>query len=278
MRRLSTLLVFAKAALALAIAGYLGACALLYVFQARFLFPGAFMPLPPGIELEGRALGLEPVLLKTSDGESLHLLHRAPEPGRTVVLVFHGNASYPEDYGFLYGGWIVEGHGVVAPVARGYPRSTGAPQGEDMLADALAIRDWIAETYPENPVVVFGQSVGTGPAVHVAAHRAVAGVVLISPFTSMLSLVKEKVSWIPARLLLASPFRSDLEVERVKAPVLIFHGDRDMLIPIEHGRALAALVKAHVTFETIPDAGHAEGLFALEMRQKIEAFLARNSP
>jgi uncharacterized protein len=147
-----------------------------------------------------------------------------------------------------------------------------------MLGDALAIRDWVAETYPDNPVIVFGQSLGTGPAVHIAAHREVAGVILISPFTSLLALAQEKIPWIPAHLLLASPFRSDLDATRIKARVLIFHGDRDTLIPIEHGRALAALMRAPVTFEVVSGAGHAEGLFAAEMQEKIAAFLASASP
>jgi uncharacterized protein len=271
---LSSLIVFAKFALVIAVAVYLGMCALLYLIQARLLFPGAFMPVPPGIEIKGRELGLEPILLETRDGESLHLLHRSPAPGRPVVLVFHGNASYPEDYGFLYLDWLVEGYGIVAPVARGYPRSSGAPQGEDMLADALEIFDWIAKTHPANPVVVLGQSLGTGQAIHVAARREVRGAILISPFLSMLSLVQERVAWVPAGLLLASPFRSDLEAGNVRAPVLIFHGGRDSLIPIAQGRALARLMKAPVAFEEIPEAGHAEGLFGHHMRQKILSFLA----
>lgn len=275
---MSTWVLFAKAAVAITLAGYIGACLLLYIFQARFLFPGAFVPLPAGIEAEGRVLGLLPFALGTTDGESLHLLHRAPAPGRPVIVVFHGNASYPEDYGFLYPGWIGDGYGIVAPVARGYPRSSGAPGGEAMLADALAIRDWIADTYPDSPVVVFGQSLGTGLAVHVAAYREVAGVILISPFTSMLALVQEKVPWAPVRLLLASPFRGDLDAARIKAPVLIFHGERDALIPIANGRALAALITAPVTFETVSGAGHAEGLFTVAMQEKIATFLAGISP
>ena len=275
---MSTVFFLVKAGLTFAVAGYLGLCALLYVLQARFLFPGAFTPLPPGIEARGLALGLQPFRLAVPDGESIYLLHRAPAPGQPVILVFHGNASYPEDYGFLYGRWIAAGYGIVAPAARGYPRSSGAAQGEAMLTDALAIRDWIGKTYPDHAVFVFGQSLGTAPAVHVAAYREVAGAILVSPFASMLALVAERMPWIPARLLLASPFRSDRVIALVKAPILIFHGDRDTLIPIKHGRALAALAKAPVTFETIAGAGHADGLFSTPMIEQTASFLAEHSP
>lgn len=275
---MSTVLFFVKAAAIMAIAGYLGACGLLYAFQARLLFPGAFMPLPPGIEDEARKLGLVPADLSVADGTSIRILHRAPEPGHPVVLIFHGNASYPEDYGFLVAEWAVAGFGFVAPVARGYPRSGGNPQGPGMLADALAVRDWITATYPDHPVFVIGQSLGTGPAVHVAAHREVAGAILISPFMSMLSLVRDKMPWIPAGLLLTSPFRSDLDIGRVTAPVLILHGDQDTLIPVAQARTLATLAKAPVTFETIPGAGHAQGLFGVRMIEQMTDFITDNSP
>lgn len=270
---ISMLLSFAKAILAVAVALYLIACGLLYVFQGRFLFPGAYMPLPDGIESYGRRMGFEPVDIKAADGTALHLLNRAPQPGKAVILVFHGNASYPESYGFLYADWMAGGHGIVAPVARGYPRSPGAIDGEIMLADALAIRDWIAATYPDNPVIVFGQSLGTGPAVHVAARRDVAGLILVSPFLSMLALVGEKLPWLPARLLLASPFRSDLEIGKVTAPIAIFHGDQDTLIPPAHGEALAKLAKSDVAFHLVPGAGHNDGLFSRNVIVGLESFI-----
>ena len=197
--------------------------------------------------------------------------------GKPVILVFHGNASFPESYGFLYEGWIAAGYGIVAPVARGYPRSPGVANGETMLADALEIRDWIAATYPGRPVVVFGQSLGTGPAVHVAARRDVAAAILVSPFLSMLSLVGEKMPWLPSRLLLSSPFRSDLEIGRATAPIAIFHGDRDTLIPIAHGEALAKLARSAVTFRTVAGAGHNDGLFDPGMVGEIDAFIDANT-
>ncbi len=147
-----------------------------------------------------------------------------------------------------------------------------------MLCDALAVRDWIDLNYPGHPVVVFGQSLGTGPAVHVAARRATAGLILVSPFLSMASLVTERVPWLPTTLLLNSPFRSDQAMASITAPIIVFHGDRDTLIPITQGRQLAALARGPVAFDTINAAGHAEGLFESEMIDRIEYFLSTISP
>jgi alpha-beta hydrolase superfamily lysophospholipase len=205
------------------------------------------------------------------------MLQRGPQPGKPVVITFHGNGSYPESYGFLYAGWISQGYGVVAPAARGYPRSSGAADGEMMLADGLDVYDWVVKTYPGQPVIVFGQSLGTSPALHVAAHRKVAGAVLVSPFKSMLSLVQEKIPYLPISLLLKSPFRSDLDIGAVTAPIIIFHGDRDTLVPIASAKALVALTKTAVAFEVITGAGHNDGLFSPGMVDKIADFIEATS-
>jgi alpha-beta hydrolase superfamily lysophospholipase len=270
---MSVIYLLVKIAAGLAVAAYLAICLLLYANQARFLFPGAYMPLPPELDGFASRAGLETLKIKAGDGAELFLLKHASLPGKPIVITFHGNGSYPESYGFLYAGWISQGYGVIAPAARGYPRSSGAADGEMMQADALSIYDWVAKTYPGHPVIVFGQSLGTSPAIHVAAKREVAGAVLVSPFHSMLSLVQEKIPYLPISLLLKSPFRTDLDIGAVTAPVIVFHGDRDTLVPIASARALVALAKAEVTFEAIAGAGHNEGLFSPDMVDGIAGFI-----
>jgi predicted acyl esterase len=172
---------------------YLAASFYLYANQGRFLFPGAYDSLPAHVEDFSANYGTQSVEITTSDGIKIFAFASPPQPGKPIVILFHGNASYPESYGFLYVGWMAGGYGIVAPAARGYPRSSGEADGEKMLADALEIFDWARRTYPDHPIVTFGQSLGTAPAIHVAANRPVAGVVLVSPFKSMLSLVRSKL-------------------------------------------------------------------------------------
>lgn len=274
---MSVIYLLVKIAAGLAVAAYLVVALLLYVNQARFLFPGAYMPLPAELDGFASSAGLETRKIKAGDGVELFLIEHAPQPGKPIVITFHGNGSYPESYSFLYAGWISRGYGVIAPAARGYPRSGGAADGELMLADALSVYDWVAKTYPGHPVVVFGQSLGTSPAIHVAAHRDVTGAVLVSPFRSMLSLVQEKIPYLPISLLLKSPFRTDLDIGAVTAPIIIFHGDRDTLVPIASAKALATLIKTDVAFEVIAGAGHNDGLFAPGMVDKIADFIEATS-
>lgn len=270
---MTTVYLLLRIILAIAISAYLAACIYLYFTQARVLFPGAFMPFPAELEGLGTSIGLEAVTITASDGEKLFAFRHTPADGKPIVILFHGNASYPEAYDFLYSDWIAEGYGIVAPAARGYPRSTGLPEGEKMLADALDIYDWAAKAYPGHPVFVVGQSLGSAPAVHLAAHRPVAGVVLISAFKSMQSLAASKLPYMPTTLLLKSPFRSDLDIPKVTAPILFLHGEMDALVPIASARELAALAKASVQFEVIHGAGHAAGLLTPTLIDAINRFL-----
>jgi hypothetical protein len=264
---------FIRIVTGIALCLYVGICCFLYFSQARFLFPGAFMPYPAELAGLGSRLGLTDATIQADDGTVLFSLQRPPAEGKPVVILFHGNASYPESYGFLYAGWIAAGYGIVAPAARGYPRSGGDAAGETMLSDALVIYDWTAKAFPGHPIYLLGQSMGSAPALHVAAHRSVAGVVLVSPFRSMLALVASKFPYLPAGWLLRSPFRSDLDMPRITAPVLIMHGGDDTLVPLSSARELAALAKTKVEFEVIVGAGHALGLFQPEMIDRIDRFL-----
>jgi uncharacterized protein len=274
---MTVIYLLAKLAAGLAVAAYLGVCLFLYANQGKFLFPGAYAPFPPELDGFASSAGMKAHKIKAGDDVELFLIRHAPQPDKPVVITFHGNGSYPESYGFLYAGWISRGYGIIAPAARGYPRSAGAADGEMMQADALAIHDWAAQTYAGHPVIVFGQSLGTSPAIHIAAHRKVAGAILVSPFKSMLSLVQEKIPYLPIALLLKSPFRTDLDIGAVTAPVIVFHGDRDTLVPIASARALAALAKADVTFHAIAGAGHNDGLFSPDMVDQITDFIKASS-
>lgn len=110
---------FIRTVAGVAICLYAGICCYLYISQARFLFPGAFMPYPPELAGLGSRLGLTDATIQADDGTALFALQRRPADGKPIVILFHGNASYPEAYGSLYSGWIAAGYGIVAPAARG---------------------------------------------------------------------------------------------------------------------------------------------------------------
>jgi pimeloyl-ACP methyl ester carboxylesterase len=254
---------------------YAAVVSILWAVQDRFIYPGVYQSLPSWVE-KSRPLSVNRVTVPVEDGIDLAVLYRAPAPGKPTIIVFHGNAGYPEDYGFLYKSWAVSGYGIVAPVYRGYPRSTGDISADGILRDALAIYDWSSRRHPTSTHLVFGQSLGTASAIHVAATRSVKGVVLVSPFKSMLAVVSGKFPYVPVSLTLRSPLRNDLEMGKIDAPVIIFHGDRDALVPLSSSQALASLAPVAPHLVIVKNAGHVEGLFGGVMVKAINRFIVDN--
>ena len=256
---------------------YLAAFVALWCLQERFIYPGAYHSLPSWIHQSPPA-SLERVTIPVGDRVDLAALYRRPAPGQPTILVFHGNGGFPEDYGFLYKSWANSGYGIVAPVYRGYPRSTGTVSADGILRDALSVYDWVIAREPSSPIIVFGQSLGSASAVKVAAERQdVEALVLVSPFLSMESVISAKFPFMPVHLALRSPLRNDLEMPKVKAPTIVFHGDADTLVPVESGQALAALAPSPPRFIRLKNAGHIEGLFGGVMVRAMNRFILEHA-
>ncbi|CAD6192466.1 unnamed protein product [Caenorhabditis auriculariae] len=138
----------------------------------------------------------------------------------------------------------------------GYGYSTGSPCEKNIYADVRAVYQHIREKRPEMKIVLMGFSIGTTAAVDLASSNpdGLAGVILVAPFTSGLRLMSskptKKKSWC------VDSFRSYDKVNKINARVLICHGDKDEVIPIEHGMALHQRLKNPVTVSIIHGANH----------------------
>src|SRR5262249_37076864 len=93
-------------------------------------------------------------------------------------------------------------------------------------------------------------------AVALAAEKPVARVVLESPFTSIADVASSIYWFLPVRWLIKDPYRSDLRIAKVTAPVLVLHGERDNVVPIALGERLYELINAPKLFVRFPAAGH----------------------
>ena len=221
----------------------------LFLSQDSMIFPAPGGPAPRGSD----DLTLESI--DTPDGERLAALWHAPELGEATVLFLHGNAAAIAHLAPFAREFMDEGYGFLVPAWRGYPGSTGEPSERGLLIDAEAAFDWAAAR-TNGPVVVYGESLGSGPAVHLAGVRAPAALVLEAPYDSVLAVSAARFPFVPVAPLLRHPFRSDERIGSVRAPILIVHGDRDQIIPISHGRALHAVAPEGAQFHEVPGASH----------------------
>jgi len=151
------------------------------------------------------------------------------------VLYAHGNA---EDLGQLVP-YLEElrrtGFAVLAFDYRGYGMSTGSPpSAKGATSDMEAVYRHAVKTLaiPPSRIVLYGRSVGSGPATDLASRVPIGGLVLESAFVSAFRVLT-RVSLLPF-----DRFHNLRHIRRVRAPVLVIHGTADEVIPVSHGRLL----------------------------------------
>ena len=129
------------------------------------------------------------------------------------------------------------GFGVLYLNNRGYGGSGGRPTEEDNVADAIAAYDHlIGLGVPATRIAAYGELLGSGQAVRLAAARPLAGIVLEAPLTSTIDVARRTYFWLPIRLLITDKYDNERNIRSVTAPVLILHGEQDGVIPVEMGR------------------------------------------
>lgn len=194
------------------------------------------------------------------DSPTGHRLHgvrvvppRGPEPTRAIVYL-HGNAGSVRSWGFVGSELAAFGYVVYVVDYAGFGKSTGSLTEASLLKDVEAVYDTVAASHDD--VVVFGRSVGSGPAVHLAATRRPRLLVLETPYASFTDLAKRLVPLAPSWLL-AFTLRSDLWLKEVRCPVHVFHGTDDEVIPLASARLLVASTPLPPgSSVTIVDGGH----------------------
>jgi pimeloyl-ACP methyl ester carboxylesterase len=189
-------------------------------------------------------------------GARLNALHlRLPDPDG-VVIFLHGNAGNLETWFTAAPLFRDANFDLFMPDYRGFGKSTGRIAGQPQLeADLRAAWAAVAPLYPANKRrVIYGRSLGTGLAALLAAEVQPDLTVLVSPYRSMAALAAEHYPWVPT-VLLRYPLRTDRALARVKTPVLLFHGDRDTLIPPAHSERLREGLP-NATLVPVVGAGH----------------------
>ncbi|WP_041958581.1 alpha/beta hydrolase [Sulfurospirillum arsenophilum] len=205
---------------------YLVAMGYLYFTQNDQLFPAKL------IEKEAKVSGenIESLSLYVKENVILDgVLRKDQESDAGLILYFGGNAD--DATRFVLHVKELHGYDIVTFNYRGYVGSTGEPSEEALFEDALKIYDTYAKG---RKVVVIGRSLGTGVATYLASKRVVDGLVLLTPYDSILSLAKLKYPFFPIDLLLKNKFESINYLPFVKAKIAVVEVENDATIPRYH--------------------------------------------
>jgi uncharacterized protein len=194
-------------------------------------------------------------------GACLRALYLPSTAATHVILMHHGQCGNINSHLPLSSFLLQPENSVFIYDYSGFGKSEGSPNIKGMMDDARAAYKCLVQKLGIDPkrIVNFGGSLGTGPAALVAAEQPCAGLVLLSPYSSLKSAAKETFSFLniyPDFLLTDSDFDTPTNVSRLNKPVLICHGADDPLIRIHHGDEVYAAAHDPKTYLRTSTGGH----------------------
>ena len=210
-----------------------------YIFQRNLLYH------PSENNYSGDKLDVSIIKVKIITQDDIELLswyHNKDIDKYKTILFLHGNAGSLENrihkinhlkdmnVNFLLVAW------------RGFSGNKGKPTEKGLYEDARSAVAWLkSKGVKENNIIIYGESLGTGVATEIAQNRNFAGIILESPFTSMIDSGKDKYPYLPVRLLLKDKYESDKKIKNINRPILIMHGKVDNIVPFHMGKRIYVL-------------------------------------
>ena len=253
--------------------------AAMYMLQRSVMyFPARTLPTPA----QAGVPDMDVVTLSTDDGLELKAWFRPPEGSgettRPTVVYFHGNGGGIAIRGARARPYLDRGFGMLLVEYRGYSENPGSPNEEGLYADGRAALAFVqSEGLSLDRIVLLGESLGSGVAVQLATEFDIGALVLEAPFTSTVDVAAGAYWFLPVRWLLKDRFDSISKIGRVRAPVLMVHGERDRIVPTRLGRRLFAAANDPKEAVYLPQAGHND-LPAHGGTQAVIDFLGRQFP
>jgi hypothetical protein len=187
-----------------------------------------------------------------TNGVKIAAVVRGPEKGKSAIIYCHGNAEDITSSSDFFDMFALDGYTVAAVDYPGYGLSDGKPDEAGCYRNVHRLYDWLVETRdfaPEN-IAVIGFSIGTGPAVELAATRKVGALILEAAYLSAPRIMTGR------RVLFIDPFPNIERIEKINCPLLSIHGTADSIIPFSHGKRLFAIAKEPKQFVSVEGADH----------------------
>ena len=171
-----------------------------------------------------------------------------------LVFYNHGNADHVQRWGKYAKDFTENGYDVFFYDYRGFGKSTGDFTEKEILNDALLVFDKISPLYNGKKVIIYGRSLGTGVATFVAKNRIADALILETPYFNLADVGKSWLPFVPFEKILKYDFPSNIWINDVKMPIVIFHGTSDYVVPYSSGKKLAASVACKLI--TIENGSH----------------------
>ena len=215
---------------------YASVLIVLFIFQRNLMYhPNENNYFGDKLEVE-----IEKVNITTSDNINLlGWFHNKDLKKFKTIVYFHGNAGKLDnriyklnyfknmDVNFLIIAW------------RGFSGNKGKPSEHGLYEDGKSTIEWLKNLgVTEKDIIIYGESLGTGIATEIAQNNKFAGLILETPFTSMIEAAKNFYPYIPVGLLLKDKYRNDKKIKNINIPLLVMHGEADQIVPYWMGKTI----------------------------------------
>lgn len=249
---------------------YVLICLLIYFNQEKFIFLPTKLEKNYVFQFENE---FEEVHLETTDKINLHSLYFKTEKPKGVVYYLHGNSGDLSGWGDVAGVYLGLGYDVFILDYRGFGKSEGKINNEKQFYEDVQLGyDYLKKKFEEDKIVIVGYSIGTGCASYLASKNSPKILILQAPYYNLSEMGKSRMPFVPT-FLLKYKFENHKNIQDVKCPVYIFHGDEDKTIFYEDAVKLKKHLKSTDEYITLKGQGHNGVNENLEFRNKIRDIL-----
>ena len=218
---------------------YLIVLIILFFYQRNLLYH----PNENNYSGDNLSVKIKELQIPTSDNLVLKSwLHKKDFKRFKTIVYFHGNAGTLDnrihklnyfkdmDVNFLIIAW------------RGFSGNNGKPTEKGLYIDGRSAVNWILKQgVKEEDIILYGESLGTGIVTEIAQNKKFAGVILETPFTSMVAAAKQFYPYIPVNILLKDRYENEKKIKNINMPIIIMHGKKDKIVPFSMGKRIFEL-------------------------------------
>ncbi|MBR7059556.1 MAG: alpha/beta fold hydrolase [Neisseriaceae bacterium] len=249
----------------------------LYFSQEKFIFVPTKLPENYSFDFINP---FEEINIKNQQGVNLNGLHFYAQnhyPSKGAILFLHGNANNIAQWGKISLFYTQLGYDFFVFDYQGYGKSGGKIRNEkELYGDIHQMVNYLLNRFEKDKITIMGYSIGSGLAAESANHFNLNRLILISPYFNFKQLAKQKAPIVPAFLVRynipTDEFLSNFVKRNPSKKILIVHGKNDKLIPIEHSKNLADLLKENIEFWQL-DCGHNDIMTDYNFYKKMKEYL-----
>jgi fermentation-respiration switch protein FrsA (DUF1100 family) len=208
----------------------------IYLFQRNLLYH------PLDNDYQGDAINFDynEIFIQNNEGIKLKAwLHEKDLINKKTIIFFHGNAGNLKNRNYKLNELSKFDINFLIIAYRGFSGNQGKPSEQGLYEDARSALDWLKiKGVKEKNFILYGESLGTAVAIETAQGKDLAGIILESPFTSMVELAQKYYPFLPVKFLLKDRYETIKKLPNINSPLLVLHGKLDDIVPFSMGKKL----------------------------------------